>query len=62
MKEDKGGVLPLSQRFFIKEGEFFHFNNKTYVLSNQWGIDTLETVDNLKRAFPNLNIEIKPAS
>jgi len=62
MKDDKGGVLPLSQRFFIKEGELFHFNNKTYVLSNQWGIDTLETINKLKRAFPDLNIEIRPTS
>lgn len=61
MQDDRGGVLPLSQRFFIKDGEFFHVAGKTYILSNQWGIDTLEAVNRLIKAFPNADIQIKPS-
>lgn len=62
MSEDNGGTVPRSRRFFINEGEFFHIGEKTYVLSNQWGVGTLEAVKELAKLFSNLNIEIKPSS
>ena len=34
-------------------------DNKTYVLSNQWGRRALEAADLLSKAFPQLKIEIK---
>lgn len=35
MKQDKGGALPRSKRFFCDEGELFHSQGKTYALTNQ---------------------------
>tara|TARA_R110000782_G_scaffold166829_11_gene258805 strand:- start:5743 stop:6807 length:1065 start_codon:yes stop_codon:yes gene_type:complete len=57
MEEDVGGAVPRSKRFFLNEGETFHFDNKTYVLTNQWGNRTTEAVDNLSKSFPKLNIK-----
>ena len=61
MAEDTGGVIPRTQRFFAEDGEIFHSDDKTYVLSNQWGIGTLDTVSELSKAFPDMNIKIEPA-
>ena len=52
MAEDKGGTVSRADRFFTKEGEFFHFGGKTYVLSNQWGKDTLDVIRQLQELFP----------
>ncbi len=60
MKNDVGGAVPRAKRFFCNDGEVFHSHNKTYVLSNQWGARTLEAVESLTKAFPNLSVEIKP--
>ena len=49
------------ERYFIKEGELFHVDGKTYAFSNEWGPTTLEAVDALKTAFPELNIRYEPA-
>lgn len=62
MESDPGGRHPRTKRFFSNEVEFFHFDNKTYVLTNQWGNRTLEAVESLTKSFPNLNIEVKPTS
>ena len=35
-------------------------SGKTYILSNQWGSQTLEAIDSLKKAFPQLNIQVSP--
>ena len=59
MKDDAGGKLPRAKRFFCNDGEVFHFQNETYVLTNQWGTDVLKAVDSLDKMFPNLNIKIK---
>jgi hypothetical protein len=58
---DSGGAIPLSRRYFCDDGQNFNVQEKTYVLSNQWGLRTLEAAENLKKAFPGLNIEIRPA-
>lgn len=60
MKKDEGGAIPRAKRFFCGDGEVFHTNNKTYVLSNQWGNRTLEAIESLAKAFPSLAVEIKP--
>ncbi len=62
MKDDVGGAIPRAKRFFCSEGEVFHFDDKTYVLTNQWGRRSLEAVDSLAKMFPNLNIDIHPTS
>lgn len=48
-------------RYFIKDKELFHIDDKTYAFSNQWGVTTLEAVDALKTAFPELNINYERA-
>ena len=59
MEDDKGGVTPNFKRFFWDSP--FHFERKTYVLSNQWGTNTLDTANKLASKFPELKIEIKVA-
>ena len=48
-------------RHFMKDEELFHIDGKTYAFSNQWGVTTLEAVDALKTAFPELNINYERA-
>lgn len=62
MKDDAGGTVPRAKRYFCNDGEVFHAEDKTYVLSNQWGNKTVEAVDSLAKMFPDLNIEIKPTA
>ena len=59
MKDDGGGIVPRSKRFFCDEDEAFHVENKTYVLGNQWGTSTLDTAKSLAKMFPNLKIDYK---
>jgi hypothetical protein len=56
-----GAAIALSRRYFCDDGQLFSVEGKTYVLSNQWGQRTLEAAENLKTAFPALNIEIHPS-
>jgi hypothetical protein len=56
MADDPGGRHPRTARFFCKEGEYYVSDGKTYVLSNQWGHGTLETVDALSSAYSSLTI------
>jgi hypothetical protein len=60
MKDDPGGTVPRTKRYFCGDDQVFHADGKTYVLSNQWGRGTLEAVDSLMKGFPNLNIKISP--
>ena len=48
-------------RYFIKDEELFHIDDKTYAFSNQWGETTREAVDALKTAFPELDINYERA-
>ena len=50
-----------SERYFMKDEDLFHMGDKTYAFSNQWGVTTLEAVDALKTAFPELNIDYEQA-
>lgn len=60
MSNDGGGAVPRAKRYFCNDGEVFHADNKTYVMSNQWGARTLEAVESLAKVFPNLRIAITP--
>jgi hypothetical protein len=62
MADDPGGRHPRTARFFCKEGEYFYFEGKTYVLSNQWGHGTLETVNALIKEFSNTDISFVESS
>ena len=63
MENDGGGKVPIAKRYFCEEDEeVFHIDEKTYVLSNQWGGEgPARAARNLAEMFPNLNIEIKPS-
>ena len=58
MSKDKGLTKPRTDRFFCKNNEPVQHKGKTYVLSNQWGIDTLDLVSKLGNKFPNQNIAV----
>ena len=62
MKEDAGGAVPRFKRFFCDDGQPFQVGDTTYVLSNQWGLETLDAARELARRFPALKIEYKQAS
>ena len=49
------------ERYFMNEGELFHIDGKTYAFSYEWGTTTLEAVDALKTAFPELDINYERA-
>jgi len=59
--EDAGGAVPRHKRFFSKDGEIFHVDGKTYLLTNQWGSQTLEAVSLLKNRFGQIDISVKPS-
>ena len=62
MEADTGGRVLRAKRYFCDEGEIFHHvDNKTYVLTNQWGRRTPEAADSLAKTFSQLAIEIKPS-
>jgi hypothetical protein len=60
MQEDRGGKIPRSSRYFCEENEIHHAEERTYIISNQWGNDTLEAVGNLVESFPELDIKFNP--
>ncbi len=59
MTLDTGGKLPKTKRYFCKQGELFHIDGKTYAMTNQWGVRTLEAVDLLSAKYPEKNISIE---
>lgn len=61
MAEDKGGAIPKYRRFFSKEEELFHVGGNTYLLTNQWGRQTLDAVELLKKNFSHLGIAVAPS-
>ncbi len=58
--KQQGGAVPKNRRYFSKEDELFHINGKTYILTNQWGNKTLDAVELLKIAYPDLGIDVTP--
>jgi len=57
MLEDVGGKHARTARFFCNAGEFYIYDGKTYVLTNQWGNGTLEMIKLLADRYPSLNIK-----
>jgi hypothetical protein len=45
------------RRYFCDDGELFHAPGRTYALSNQWGLDTIEAVERLKDLMPQGTID-----
>lgn len=62
MAEDSGGKRPRTKRFFCEEGEFFHCNGETYVLTNQWGRYCIDMAQIFKENFPDASIDVQAAS
>ena len=59
MAIDTGGKLPKTKRYFCKRDELFVVDGKTYAMTNQWGLRTLEAVDVVSSKFPQLSISIE---
>lgn len=59
--KDKGAKSSRTTRFFCENNEPVQHRGKTYVLSNQWGKDTLDLVKGLVNKFPNHNIKVSEA-
>lgn len=59
-ESDPGGKIPHYRRYFSQDGEIFHVDGSTYTLSNQWGGRTIEAIDLLSKAFPKVNISVRP--
>lgn len=62
MDGHSGGKVIRAKRFFTSEGEPFRSNGKTYVLTNQWGVRTFDTIETLKKSFPNIQIAVLPTT
>lgn len=62
MAEDSGGKHPRTKRFFCEDGEFFHCDGETYVLTNQWGKYCVDMAQAFKENFPDADIELQAAS
>jgi hypothetical protein len=50
------------KRFFCGDDELFRIDGKTLVMSNQWGIRSVEAAESLAKRFPSLKIRTRPAS
>ena len=59
MTLDTGGKLPKTKRYFCKQDELFVVGGKTYAMTNQWGLRTLEAVDLMSSKYPQLEISIE---
>ena len=47
-------------RFFCKDEELIRSGGRTYALTNQWGTQTIETIEALLKAFPDQGISFAP--
>ncbi|CAI2790617.1 Uncharacterised protein [Serratia grimesii] len=59
--EEKNTAVPRAKRFFIRDDELFHWQGKTFALSNQWGVGTADSISALANHFPHLKISITTA-
>jgi hypothetical protein len=57
----KGRVFD-PNRYFCEDEELMHVGDRTYAVSNQWGMSTQETIDALVTAFGNHGVTIKATS
>lgn len=59
MKLDTGGKLPKTKRYFCKQDELFVLDGKTFAMTNQWGLRTLEAVELISSKYPQLEIIVE---
>lgn len=52
--------LPRSKRFFSEDGQLFHVDDKTYVLTNQWGLKSFQSANALAKRFTDMEIHLEP--
>jgi hypothetical protein len=45
------------RRFFSNDGELIHADGRTYAFTNQWGLNTIDAMESLVKACPELKIE-----
>lgn len=45
MEINPGGRIPGYKRYFYEENQLFYIDGKTYALTNQWGLDTVEAAE-----------------
>ena len=63
MKTDRGGKQPRYKCFFCDEDDqISRIKGKTYVFSNQWGMETRDAANSLAKQFPDLKITINPTT
>ena len=51
---DSVGSQSKAERYFCKEDQLFCVNNRTYVLTNQWGKETVDVAKKLCSKYPNI--------
>lgn len=59
MLDDPGGKLPRTKRYFCLDSEILHIENKTYVLSNQWGKQSIDCIFKFVKNHPDLGLDVK---
>jgi len=52
------GVIFKRKKYFLEDGQIFHIDGRTYVLSNQWGKGTQAGVEAMQQEF-GLEIEVE---
>jgi len=45
-----------ARRYFCEDNELIHFKNKTYALTNGWGTQTSEAIENVLAKFPDRGV------
>ena len=56
------GNKPQTRRYFIKDSELIHANEKTYAVTNQWGQHTTEVMDLILGEFSSYGISYRESS
>lgn len=57
VRESKqGGPRFEARRFYCADGELFHFDQKTFAFTNQWGNRCVKAIERLIEAFPDEQI------
>ncbi|MCB1187539.1 hypothetical protein KDL29_10270 [bacterium] len=59
-KMDSSAKLHLAKRFFSEESQLFHVDNRTYVLTNQWGLRSFQSATALSKRYADMQIRLEP--
>ena len=54
-----GGRSFEQRRFYCADDELFHYDQKTYAFTNQWGHRCIEAIDRLIAAFPDVQLSYR---